>query len=261
MFYVYEWYNKDTGEIFYVGKGCGKRYLQTTKRNKYFTEYIKIHDCAVRIVKQFDDENDAFEYEHDRICELKKSHQCKCNLDNGGNGGLKFIWTDEMRKYKSIHNPMKNGIQRKRMSQYNPMKNKNISEKVNSKKKRKVIVKGIYFDSVKSAAQHFNRYPTQITLWCKRGYDTEGEPCRYADEPQKNISNRKITCSKKVIIDGKTFNSVKEGAEYIGVWSETLIRAIKQNRPCKGHICEYDNQQPSRRKSGNSTTEGSTTNR
>lgn len=25
-FYVYEWYNIDTQEIFYVGKGSGKRY-------------------------------------------------------------------------------------------------------------------------------------------------------------------------------------------------------------------------------------------
>lgn len=38
------------------------------------------------------------------------------------------------------------------------------------------------------------------------------------------------------------FNSVKEAANYLGVWSETLIRNIKNNKPCKGHICKYDNQ-------------------
>lgn len=26
MFYVYEWYIVETGEIFYVGKGCKNRY-------------------------------------------------------------------------------------------------------------------------------------------------------------------------------------------------------------------------------------------
>lgn len=42
MFYVYEWYNIDTNEIFYVGKGCGERYKQATKRNKLFQEnYFK----------------------------------------------------------------------------------------------------------------------------------------------------------------------------------------------------------------------------
>lgn len=55
----------------------------------------------------------------------------------------------------------------------------------------------------------------------------------------------KITNSKKVIIDDKVFNSVREGAQYIGVCSETLIRAIKHNRKCKKYIVKYGNQQPS----------------
>ena len=32
-FYVYEWYNIDTNEVFYVGKGCGNRYKTTSRRN------------------------------------------------------------------------------------------------------------------------------------------------------------------------------------------------------------------------------------
>ena len=35
-FYVYEWYNVDSGEVFYVGKGTGYRYKRTENRNKYF---------------------------------------------------------------------------------------------------------------------------------------------------------------------------------------------------------------------------------
>lgn len=34
MYYVYEWYNVDTGEILYVGKGKGYRYKVTHGRNK-----------------------------------------------------------------------------------------------------------------------------------------------------------------------------------------------------------------------------------
>lgn len=34
MFYVYEWFIVETGEIFYVGKGTGKRYqVKKTKPN------------------------------------------------------------------------------------------------------------------------------------------------------------------------------------------------------------------------------------
>lgn len=45
MFYVYAWYNKETKEIFYVGKGSRNRYKQIRKRNRLFTEYINTHDC------------------------------------------------------------------------------------------------------------------------------------------------------------------------------------------------------------------------
>lgn len=245
IYYVYEWYVEETEEIFYVGKGKNRRYLNVSQRNELFKLYLKNNKCNVRILKRFEDEKEALNYEHKRICELKKENQCVCNLDNGGKGGVSFVWTDEMRNYKSIYNPMKSEKQRKRMSEKNPMKNKKIANRTNSLKKRKVIIDGKLFDSLKQAGEYFHRYPTQIASWCKRGYDIYGNPCRYADEPQKELIDRKKTNSKPVIIDGKHFNSVKEGSKYIGVWSESLIKAIKNNKPCKGHICKYDNQQPS----------------
>ena len=65
---------------------------------------------------------------------------------------------------------------------------------------------------------------------------------------------------KRVIVDGKRYQSVSDAARFIEVWPESLIRAIKKGRPCKGHICRYDNQQPSCEKPSNSIAEGSTTN-
>ena len=49
-FYVYEWYNTDTKEVFYVGKGCGKRYTETAHRNQKFLDYINSHNVESRIV-------------------------------------------------------------------------------------------------------------------------------------------------------------------------------------------------------------------
>lgn len=260
MYYVYEWFNKDTNEIFYVGKGCNNRYKSTYKRNLLFKEYINKNNCDCKIIKYFENEEEAFKYEHEKIINLKNIGQCSCNLDDGGFGGLGFIWTDEMRKYKSEYNPMKNDKQRQRMSKNNPMKNKEISEKVAKTKRRAVIIKNIYFESIRKAAEYFNRYDTQIQYWCKRGYDSDKQPCRYADEEQKEYK-LKITNSRSVIVDGIKFESVKSAAKYFDVWSETIIRAIKNNRPFKGHVCKYDDQQPSQGKSDNSTLEGSTTNR
>lgn len=258
MFYVYEWFNIENGYIFYVGKGTGKRYLHTKKRNKLFKKYYDNNSCNTRIIKNFSNELDAFKYENDRIIELKKVGQCSCNLDNGGKGGVNFIWTDEMRKYKSEFNPMKEQHQRDRMKKNNPMKNKDIANKVNSKKCRQVIIKGILFKSTKLASEYFGRHPEQIQFWCKRGYDSDKEPCRYADEPQKKFE-LKISNSKKVIIDNIKFNSITEASKHYGVWAETIIRAIKNNRTFKGHTCKYDNQQPSQENFDNSILEGSET--
>ena len=52
-FYVYEWINKDTGEIFYVGKGSGYRWKRKTasSRNRYFNRYVqKYPNCEVTII-------------------------------------------------------------------------------------------------------------------------------------------------------------------------------------------------------------------
>lgn len=259
MFYVYEWFDINTNEIFYVGKGTGKRYHQKSKRNKLFQNYIENHECDSRIIKYFESEEEAFLFEHEKICELKKSGQCFCNLDNGGTGGTNFCWTPEMRQYKSQYNPMKSESQKIRMSECNPMKNPHIAKIVSEKKKRAVVIKGVFYNSTKEAGIALGRFPEQIQFWCKRGYDSDKEPCRYADEKQKEFV-LKITNSKRVIVDDEVFNSITEAAKKYNVWPETIIKAIKNNRPFKGHMCRYDNQQLSQGNFGNSTLESSETN-
>lgn len=259
MFYVYEWFIKNTGEVIYVGKGKNNRY-KVRKHNRLFNKMITIFECDSRIVKTFDTEEKAFDFEHQLILYYWNKNECKCNINNGGCGGTDKWWDNERKKYYSEHNVMKKIEQRQRMIQNNPMKDKTISKKVAEKKSRAVIIKGIYFNSTKEAANYFNRVPEQIQCWCKRGYDTDKEPCRYADEKQKQFKI-KITNSKAVIVDDKYFSSVKEAAKFYNVWSETIIRAIKNNKPFKGHICKYDNQQPIQKNSDKSILEGSTTNK
>lgn len=261
QFYVYEWFNIETNEIFYVGKGCKDRYKQLTKRNKLFKKYYESNKCESRIIKTFKNEQDAFKFENDRILELKKLSQCLCNLDNGGNGGCNFVWTDEMRKYKSEYNPMKNEYQKNRMSKDNPMKNPQIVEKVKAKISKKIVLGDKTYNSLKELSQEYGIYDTAIQYWLKRGYGRNQEPCYYLGEKPKKIKIRTHeTSNKPVLIDGKLFKNVKTGAKYLGVWSESLIRAIKNNRLCKGYKCEYVNQQPSHTNTDNSSVEGSTTN-
>lgn len=264
MFYVYEWYKKSNGEIFYVGKGTGRRY-KVTKHNKFFDYIYRNFECESRIIKKFESESDAFCYEHERITELKRKGMCYCNISDGGSGGSISWWTEERRKEYSEKNTMKSANQRERMKIFNPMKSPEIAEKVAIKTRRKVVINNKTYESVKNAAKEIGVNDVTIISWCKRGYDTYGNPCRYFNEKQKEYSDikkilPKATNIKPVIIDGKKFLTVKEGAAYIGCASETLIRSIKASRKCKGHTCKYDNQKPSQVNSDKSNLEGSTTN-
>lgn len=244
MFYVYKWFNTETGFIFYVGKGCNKRYKEKTHRNRLFSEYIKNNNCDSEIIKTFETEQEAFEYEKALITELKKSNQCICNLDNGGCGGVNFVWTEEMRKYKSENNPMKSQSQRERMSKNNPMKNPETKQKVAEKISKKPIINGFLFNSVIEASKHFGVNKATIWNWCKRGYDTNGNPCHYDGEDQKDYIFKKAG-ERTVIIGDMQFSSVKQAAIYFNSYSEKIIRAIKNNKKVFGLECKYGNQQPS----------------
>lgn len=63
-FYVYEWFIKNTGEVFYVGKGRGNRY-KTFHERAYEAEKIKkLYDTDVRIVKEGLTEDEAINLEN-----------------------------------------------------------------------------------------------------------------------------------------------------------------------------------------------------
>lgn len=99
-FYVYEWYNTDTNEVFYVGKGRGYRYKNTKQRNRYFKNYYNKYNCNVRKVETNLLEEEAFSIEIELIKEYRKSGQCKCNITNGGEGATfpERSWNDLFRK-------------------------------------------------------------------------------------------------------------------------------------------------------------------
>lgn len=258
-FYVYEWYNTDTNEVFYVGKGCGKRKDETKRRNQKFLSYIEIHPTASRIIKDNLSEEEAFALEKKTIQSYKEKGQCKCNLMEGGTGGISFIWTEEAKEYWSENNPMKTEAQRERMSKNNPMYNPEIAKKVGLKHRKAVIIDGVRYDSALTAAQALGVCDATIRTWCKRGYNPKGVLCSFA-EAEKMINSGEKN-KTPVRIDGVYYSSIKEASLALGMNSSTyLAKCIREHKTYKGHKCEYANQQPSQENSNNSILEGSTTN-
>lgn len=242
MFYVYEWFIKETNEIIYVGKGIKNRY-KVKKHNQLFNEMIKRFDCDSRIVKEFDNEKEAFEYEYQRINELWEIKQCVCNIYKGGMGGTIDWWTKEKRDWYSKNNCMKTKKQRERMSKNNPMKNKEIALKVNNKKKKKVIINDIKYDSILSACKKYNVSYETIKNWCNKGINNFGELCRYENQKQVYfIGNRynKGSC-KEIIYKNKIYESPIDLAKELNINKHIIYRWAKKGFDNQGVSCKYLN--------------------
>ena len=69
-FYVYEWFIKDTGEIFYVGKGRGDRYKVMHERAYEAEKIRKMYDTDVRFVGTGLTEEQAIELESKEITRI-----------------------------------------------------------------------------------------------------------------------------------------------------------------------------------------------
>lgn len=86
-YYIYEWYIKDTDEVFYVGKGCGDRYKITKRNNKFFTDMYNSHECDVRILEDCLTEEEAYSKEAQWIAWYRENTNYRLtNQTDGGDG-------------------------------------------------------------------------------------------------------------------------------------------------------------------------------
>lgn len=86
MFYVYEYYKVENDEVFYIGKGTGRRIRELRNRNEYFKAIYNKYECAVRIVKNNLSNEEACKLERQLIAKSWKKGEAYCNLAEGGQG-------------------------------------------------------------------------------------------------------------------------------------------------------------------------------
>ena len=77
-YYVYIWFLVDTKEVFYVGKGSGNRVTSMKDRNRHFRNIRSKCRCDYKIVRYFDNEEDAYNYELELGIEYKSKGQAWC---------------------------------------------------------------------------------------------------------------------------------------------------------------------------------------
>lgn len=98
MYYVYL-HKKLNGEVFYVGKGKGKRAYSTHNRNRHWTNIANKYNFTVEIVMSDLQEWYAFELEKDLISYygLKEDGGTLVNITHGGGGNGNYIFTEKDR--------------------------------------------------------------------------------------------------------------------------------------------------------------------
>lgn len=240
MFYVYRWFIEDSNITFYIGKGSGDRYKQTKKRNKKFKKVLENNKCSSEIMMNFENEIDAFAYEHKMICEYKQKGECFCNLDDGGVGGCSFIWTPEMKEYFSENNCMKLNHQRQRMSVKNPMKNKDVATKVGLKHRKPFYVGELVFTKLSEAAEYYNTSQQTVKNWLKVGH--KGNIIvHYVNKPPVEYISKRCNVCKKVLYKGIIYESAVEVAKHLNITKAIVYNAIKRGFFMDGTSIKYVN--------------------
>jgi hypothetical protein len=138
-YYVYLHRKASNGEIFYVGKGKGKRAEHKTRRNAFWKNINKKHGTVIEYVVKNLKEKEALKIEKKIIKKLEP----KANLSSGGESGKTGYKTPK---------EVKNKI--------------SISNKITKREKCKKFIcveDNICFYSLSDAAEYYNADRTNIS--------------------------------------------------------------------------------------------------
>lgn len=104
-FYVYEHLKPNTGEVFYIGKGCEKRAYQKRSRNSHWLNIVNKYGLEVNIVYNNLTNSEASKKEKDLIDFYGLNNLC--NMTSGGDGCISL----KQESRNKISNSLKGKVQ------------------------------------------------------------------------------------------------------------------------------------------------------
>ncbi|MFA9559000.1 hypothetical protein ACERII_16950 [Evansella sp. AB-rgal1] len=86
VYYVYEWYIKEDGRVFYIGKGKNNRYKQD--KNSFFMDVKQAFDCDVRFVEKGLTEYEALVLEEELFARRESDGHVLTNINTPNTSGV-----------------------------------------------------------------------------------------------------------------------------------------------------------------------------
>ena len=97
-YYIYAHLKKDTGEVFYIGKGKHKRCREKHGRSLHWTNTVKKHGMSIQILLSGLTEISAYQAEKQIISSLRAQGVGLVNQTDGGDGAYASDRVDEAKK-------------------------------------------------------------------------------------------------------------------------------------------------------------------
>jgi len=101
IFYVYQHLRADTKEVFYVGKGMGRRAIDKTHRSTYWKNIVAKYGYIVEYLKENITEPESLALEIATINKYRKNGHTIINMTDGGDGTTGYFHTDEHKQMMS----------------------------------------------------------------------------------------------------------------------------------------------------------------
>lgn len=224
-YYVYEWFNIETQEVFYVGKGTGNRKGNLYNRNKFFLDYYNTHRCSNRIVKDNLTQEEAFDYEVKLIKFYKNETNFRLtNQTEGGEGASKFGEENGMHRSR-YERPIE---WRRKHSEF--MKGNTFAKGC----KRSEETKKKLRESHKGMVGKKHSEETRSKMSKNSYYKTEEGKAKLKGSGNPNSKNVTFIFKDGTI---KTYNTLKEATE---IMSSDFIRKLdKTQKPLKTTSKKY----------------------
>lgn len=97
-YYIYLHRRSDNGEVFYIGKGSGRRAWSSQGRSEYWHRVKNKYGVDIEVLDYFESEEEAFRHEIALIALHRNSGLRITNITNGGEGATGAKRSEETRK-------------------------------------------------------------------------------------------------------------------------------------------------------------------